>query len=133
MVNKAILLGFVGKDPEQRNLPNGELVITFSLATSEKYKKDGVMQEQTEWHKVVAYGQLAKIIGEYVKKGSQVYLEGKIFTRKWNANGVDKYSTEIKADTLKLLGGKQEPKSQVVPKDHASKSLGDFEDADLPF
>ena len=84
MVNKALLLGFVGKDPEQRNLPNGELVVTFSLATSEKYKKDGAMQEQTEWHKVVAYGQLAKIIGEYVKKGSQVYLEGKIFTRKWN-------------------------------------------------
>ena len=135
-INKVILVGHIGKDPEQRALPSGDLIVNFSLATSEKYKdKAGQWQESTEWHKVVTFGNLAKIASEYVKKGSLLYVEGKIATRSWkDANGIQKYSTEIKADVIRMLGGKAETPSVQPSKvsNAPSQSLGDMLD-DVPF
>lgn len=106
-VNKAIVLGTLGRDPELRFLPNGEAVANFSMATTETWKdKQGVKQERTEWHNVVAYRKLAEIIGEYLKKGSQCYIEGKLQTRVWEKDGIKRYSTEIIADHMQMLGGK---------------------------
>jgi single-strand DNA-binding protein len=103
-VNKAILLGNLGKDPEVRYMPNGEAVANFSIATTENWKdKSGVKQEKTEWHNIVMYRKLAEIAGEYLKKGSSVYLEGRIQTRKWEKDGVTRYSTEIIADQMQML------------------------------
>ncbi|MES2499584.1 MAG: single-stranded DNA-binding protein, partial [Pseudomonadota bacterium] len=99
-VNKVILVGSLGRDPEVKYMANGEAVANFSMATSENWKdKAGVKQEKTEWHNVVAYRKLAEIIGEYLKKGSPVYIEGKLQTRKWEKDGVTRYSTEIIADS----------------------------------
>ena len=107
-VNKVILLGTVGRDPEVRSLgASGSTVTSISLATSEawKDKNTGQLTEQTEWHKVVFYGRLAEISGEYLRKGSKVYIEGSIHTRKWQdkTTGQDRYSTEIKATVMQLL------------------------------
>ncbi len=107
-VNKVILIGRLGKDPETRYMPNGEAVTNVTLATSENWKdKSGVKQEKTEWHNLVFYRRLAEIAGEYLKKGSQVYVEGKLQTRKWqDKEGRDRYTTEIIADQMQMLGGK---------------------------
>lgn len=108
-VNKVILLGSLGRDPETRFMPNGEAVTNFSMATSENWKdKSGVKQEKTEWHNVVAYRKLAEIMGEYLKKGSSVYIEGKLQTRKWEKDGVTRYTTEVVADQMQMLGGKSD-------------------------
>lgn len=109
-VNKAIILGRVGNDPETKVLQSG-LVANFSVATDESYqdKSTGQKVERVEWHRISAFGKLAEIIGQYVKKGSKVYVEGKIHTRKWqDQSGQDRYSTEIKAETLQMLDSKQE-------------------------
>ena len=108
-VNKVILIGRVGKDPEVRYMPNGEAVANFSIATSETWKdKSGVKQEKTEWHNCVAYRRLAEVIGEYVKKGALLYVEGKLQTRKWQTKeGQDRYSTEIIVNEMTMLGSKQ--------------------------
>jgi single-strand DNA-binding protein len=107
-VNKVILVGNLGRDPETRYLPSGDAVTNVSVATSEKWKdKAGETQEHTEWHRVAFFGKLAEIAGEYLKKGSSVYVEGRIRTRKWqDKEGQDKYSTEIVADRMQMLGGR---------------------------
>lgn len=106
-VNKVILVGNLGRDPEVRYLPSGGAVANVTIATSEAWrdKNTGQQQEQTEWHRVVFYGKLAEIAGEYLKKGSKVYVEGSLHTRKWQdkQTGADKYSTEIKANTMQML------------------------------
>lgn len=107
-VNKVILIGNLGKDPETRYLPSGDAVTNFSIATSEKWKsKSGEQQEHTEWHRISMFGKVAEIAGEYLKKGSPVYVEGRIRTRKWqDKEGQDKYTTEIVADRMQLLGSR---------------------------
>ncbi len=107
-VNKVIIVGNLGNDPEIRNLPNGGAVANLSVATSESWKdQQGQPQERTEWHRVTMYRRLAEIAGEYLKKGSQVYLEGKLQTRKWqDQQGNDRYTTEIIADQMQMLGGR---------------------------
>jgi single-strand DNA-binding protein len=105
MINKAILIGNLGADPEIRYTQSGTQVATFRIATTERWKgQDGQMQENTEWHKIVAWGKLAETCGEYLNKGSRVYIEGKIQTRKWqDQNGNDRYTTEIVAREMKML------------------------------
>lgn len=151
-VNKVILVGNLGKDPETRYMPNGKAVTNFSIATSESWKdkQTGEQREQTEWHNIVMYDRLAEIAAEYLKKGSQVYIEGKLRTRKWqDKEGQDRYSTEIVADRMQLLGGRgsggaggggesmtREPASSGAAPAKASKSGGgafDEMDDDIPF
>lgn len=104
-VNKVILVGNLGRDPEVRYMPNGEAVANFSIATTDNWKdKSGVKQEKTEWHNIVMYRRLAEIAGEYLKKGRPVYVEGRLQTRKWEKDGVTRYTTEIIADQMQMLG-----------------------------
>lgn len=108
-VNKVIIVGNVGRDPETRYMPSGDAVTNISVATSDRYKdkQTGEMKETTEWHRVAFFGKLAEIAGQYLKKGSQVYVEGRLRTRKWaDASGQEKYSTEIVADSMQMLGSK---------------------------
>lgn len=108
-LNKAALIGNLGKDPEVRYMTNGDAVCNFSIATTEKWKgQDGQVQEKTEWHNIVMYKKMAEIAQQYLKKGSQIYVEGKITTRKWQdkTTGQDRYTTEIVASEMKMLGGK---------------------------
>lgn len=108
-VNKVIIVGRLGNDPEMRTMPSGEAVANISVATSETWndKVTGERREVTEWHRCVAFRKTAEIIGQYLRKGSQVYLEGKLKTRKWqDQSGQDRYSTEIQIDTLQMLGGR---------------------------
>jgi len=125
-VNKVILVGRLGKDPETRYMTNGEAVTNATLATSENWKdKNGEKQEKTEWHNLVFYRRLAEIAGEYLKKGSQVYVEGKLQTRKWQTKeGQDRYTTEIIVNEMTMLGGKSSGSSsfEVVEKKPAASS-----------
>jgi len=108
-VNKVILVGNLGADPEVRYLPSGDAVANIRLATTDRYKDkaSGEFKEMTEWHRVAFFGRLAEIVSEYLKKGSSVYIEGRIRTRKWQAqDGTDRYSTEIVADQMQMLGGR---------------------------
>lgn len=107
-VNKVILVGNLGRDPETRFLPSGEAVANVSIATTDVWKdKSGEKQERTEWHRVAFFGKLAEIVGEYLKKGSQVYVEGSLRTRKWqDKEGQEKYTTEIIADRMQMLGSR---------------------------
>lgn len=107
MLNKATLIGNLGADPETRYTQDGTCVCNLRLATTEKFKsRTGEMQEKTEWHRVVLWGRLGEIASQYLRKGSQVYIEGKIETRKWqDRDGNDKYTTEIRASEMKMLGG----------------------------
>lgn len=108
-INKVILVGNLGKDPEVRYMSNGNAVCNVTLATSESWKdkQTGEQKEKTEWHNIVFYRRLAEIAGEYLKKGSQVYIEGKLQTRKWqDKNGNDRYTTEIIANEMQMLGGR---------------------------
>ena len=110
-INKAIILGNLGNDPEMRYMPNGEPVANLSIATSETEndKNTGEKRERTEWHRVVAYRKTAEIIGQYTRKGSKLYVEGKLQTRKWtDNNGVDRYTTEIIADSVQLLDSRRD-------------------------
>jgi len=108
-VNKVILIGNLGRDPETRYMPDGGAITNISVATTDKWKdKNGEPQEKTEWHRVAFFGKLAEIAGEYLKKGSQVYVEGRLQTRKWqDKDGHDKYTTEIVADRMQMLGSRQ--------------------------
>ncbi|MDI1301987.1 MAG: single-stranded DNA-binding protein [bacterium] len=110
-VNKVILVGNLGKDPETRYMPSGEAVTNATVATSESWKDKttGQQQEQTEWHRVVFYGKLAEIVGEFMKKGDKIYVEGSLRTRKWQdkQTGQDKYSTDIKAATMQMLSDRR--------------------------
>ncbi len=143
-VNKVILVGNLGKDPEVRYMPNGNAVANITLATSESWKdkQTGEPQEKTEWHRIVLFRRLGEIAGEYLKKGSQVYIEGRLQTRKWQDNsGNDRYTTEIVADNMQMLGGRgggsagfqsdAAPQSKAAPAP-ATAGADDFDD-DIPF
>ncbi|MFH0894253.1 MAG: single-stranded DNA-binding protein [Bacteroidota bacterium] len=113
-VNKVILIGNLGKDPVVRTIPNGTKVASFSIATTEVYKdKEGQKKEQTEWHNIVAWRNMAETAERFLKKGSPVYIEGKLRTRKWqDSEGKDRYSVEVNADSLVLIGARQSDSSQ---------------------
>lgn len=120
-VNKVILVGTIGQDPEVKFLTNGNAVCNLSIATSEQWKdkQSGEKKEKTEWHRVVMFGKVAEIAGEYCRKGSQVYIEGKLETREWEKDGVKRYTTEIKVDmqgTMQLLGGKPADGGNAAPR-----------------
>ena len=148
-VNKVIIVGNLGRDPETRYLPSGEALTNISVATTEKWKDkaSGEMKEATEWHRISFFGRLAEIAGEYLKKGSQVYVEGSLRTRKYQdkETGKDRYSTEIRADEMKMLGsrpGGGEPREdrESAPRGEskpapAKKPAGKFDDMedDIPF
>lgn len=117
-VNKAIVIGHLGKDPESRLMASGKAVCNFSLATSDSWKdkNTGEKQERTEWHNIVMYDRLAEIAVQYLKKGSAVYIEGRLQTRKWqDKNGQDRYTTEIVANEMKMLGGKSDGTRNAQP------------------
>jgi len=145
-VNKVILVGTLGQDPEVKYLTNGNAVCNLSLATSEQWKdkQTGEKKEKTEWHRIVMFGKVAEIAGEYCRKGSQVYIEGKLETREWEKDGVKRYTTEIKVDmqgTMQLLGGKpadggSQPKPSSQPsarKNEPQKPDDGFDDSSIPF
>ncbi|GAB6193939.1 single-stranded DNA-binding protein [Desulfocastanea catecholica] len=126
-MNKAMVIGNLGNDPEIRYTQKGAAVATFSVATTEKWKDaDGVQQEHTDWHRIVAWKGLAEICGDHLKKGSKVYIEGKIQTRKWEENGIIRYTTEIIAKSMEMLGGKNEKKET------ASSSASQGNNVDTP-
>ena len=108
-VNKVIIVGNLGRDPEMRSFPSGDQVANVTIATTDKWKdkQSGEMKEATEWHRVVFNGRLAEIVGQYLRKGSQVYVEGSLRTRSWEKDGVKQYSTEIRADQMQMLGSRQ--------------------------
>jgi single-strand DNA-binding protein len=136
-INKVILIGNLGKDPELRYTPGGQAVASFSLATSEKWRdKDGVMQDKTEWHNIVVWGRQAEVAKEYLAKGKQVYIEGRIQTRSWeDKEGNKRYTTEIVGQRMQFLGTRDSGKE--VPSDMPAEAppVGDItgEDEDLPF
>lgn len=153
-VNKVILIGRLGKDPETRYMPNGEAVTNATLATSENWKdKSGVKQEKTEWHNLTFYRRLAEVAGEYLKKGSMIYVEGKLQTRKWqDKEGKDRYTTDIIVNEMTMLGGKsqggeqhdntqpeRQPEARSTPATRPAQDQGggarsfDNFDDDIPF
>lgn len=156
-VNKVILVGNLGRDPEMRYMPSGDALVSFSVATTDSWKdKNGQKQERTEWHRISMFGKLAEIAGEYLKKGSSVYLEGRLQTRKWqDKDGNERQTTEVVADRMQMLGGRggsgtydamdddsapaprqSAPASgaaqRPAPAKPASSNFDDFED-DIPF
>lgn len=116
-LNKCLFIGNLTADPEIRTMPNGEQVANFSIALNERYKaKDGNIVENVEYVRIVLYRRLAEIAGQYLHRGSQVYIEGRLKTRKWqDSNGQDRYTTEIQGDNLQMLGGRQDEQKQVKP------------------
>ncbi|HBB8936504.1 TPA: single-stranded DNA-binding protein [Escherichia coli] len=120
-INKVILVGRLGNDPEVRYIPNGGAVANLQVATSESWrdKQTGEMREQTEWHRVVLFGKLAEVAGEYLRKGAQVYIEGQLRTRSWDDNGITRYITEIlvkTTGTMQMLGSAPQQNTQAQPK-----------------
>ena len=138
-VNKVILVGNLGADPELRYTSSGTPVASFSLATREQWtKKDGEKGEKTEWHKIVAWARLGEICGEYLSKGKQVYIEGRIQTRSWEKDGVTRYTTEIIASEMKMLGARgssdtYKPAENAGAYTGPRPSVPDKEDDDIPF
>ena len=152
-INKVILVGSLGKDPEVRYMPNGGAVANLTMATSESWrdKATGETKEQTEWHRVVLFGKLAEVAGEYLRKGSQVYVEGALRTRKWtDQSGQERYTTEVNVPqiggVMQMLGGKQDgggggnkpqQKSSQAPQQQSQSQHNeppmDFDDSDIPF
>ena len=117
-VNKVILVGNLGRDPEMRTFPSGDQVANVTLATTDKWrdKQSGEPREHTEWHRLVFNGRLAEIAGQYLRKGSQIYVEGSIRTRKWqDQSGQDRYATEVRVDQMQMLGGRQDADSGDRP------------------
>ncbi|HEH9677186.1 TPA: single-stranded DNA-binding protein, partial [Pasteurella multocida] len=145
--NKAIIVGNLGNDPEIRTMPNGEAVANISVATSESWidKNTNERREVTEWHRIVFYRRQAEVAGEYLRKGSKVYVEGRLKTRKWqDQNGQDRYTTEIQGDVLQMLDSRQDsqPQQAQAPQNNAyanAKSgkpvqkFDNFEEDDIPF
>lgn len=153
-VNKVILVGNLGRDPETRYAPNGDAICNISVATTDSWKdkQTGEKKEQTEWHRVSFYGRLAEVVGQYLKKGSPVYVEGSLRTRKWqDKDGQDRYTTEIRADSMQMLGGRpsggdaggdrdqrppareaDRPRQAPTPPASASGGFGGMDD-DIPF
>lgn len=149
-VNRVTIIGNLGRDPEMRTFPSGDQVANVTIATTDKWKdkQSGEMKEATEWHRVVFNGRLAEIAGQYLRKGSQVYVEGSLRTRKWTDQaGVEKYSTEIRADNMQMLGVRQDaapapspaarpapPPQRQAPAPAPSASSGfDDLDSEIPF
>lgn len=135
-VNKVILVGNLGRDPEVRYLPSGDAVVNISIATTDKWKdkQTGEAKETTEWHKVNFFGKLAEIVGQYLKKGSTIYIEGSIHTRKYtDKDGAEKYSTEIKGTSMQMLGGKNEGQSQPAQRQERPKAAPAQNQADSGF
>jgi single-strand DNA-binding protein len=150
-INKVIIVGNLGADPETRYMPSGEAVTNIRVATTDRWKDkaSGDMKEATEWHRIAFFGRLAEISGEYLKKGSQIYVEGKLRTRKWqDKDGNDRYSTEIIGDTMQMLGRREgggEPRAESAGASRgeaagaarapAKKPAGKFDDMedDIPF
>ena len=136
MINKVILIGNLGKDPEVRMTPNGQKVASFSIATSERFTdQQGNKKDKTEWHNVVTWGRLAEIIEKYVRKGSSLYIEGKLTTRSWDdQQGQKKYRTEIVASTIQMIGGKSKRDEYNQTPDKSEEDFGQLpSDEDLPF
>ena len=144
MLNKVQLIGRVGKDPEVRYSTNGDAIANFTVATSERYKdkQTGEAVEKTEWHNVSAFRRLGEIVGEYVKKGALIYIEGKIQTRKYVKDGVTHYATSIIASEMKMLGGKSEgqqqqnqprPQNKPAPSQSSGSGFDDMDDDLIPF
>jgi len=153
-LNKVILIGNLGRDPETRYMPSGDAICNVTIATTETWKDKASgerRREATEWHRVVFFGRLAEIAAQYLRKGSQVYIEGRLQTRKWqDKDGQDRYTTEIRADEMKMLGSKPDsaggqdaddgrrtqppaqPSQQTAPQKSSGGGFGDFED-DIPF
>lgn len=132
-VNKVILIGNLGKDPEVRHLESGSIVASFPLATSESYKnKSGERVDSTEWHNVALWKGQAEIAEKYLKKGSQIYLEGKLRTRSWEKDGITRYTTEIIGDKMTMLGSRQEASESGAAPKETPYVQNDFEDG-LPF
>lgn len=140
-INKVILVGHLGRDPESRYMPSGEQVTSIAVATTDRWrdKATGEQREQTEWHRVSFFGKLAEIAGQYLKKGSQVYIEGRLRTNKYtDRDGVERYQTQIIADRMQMLGGRQEESTQhAVTKRNSyaeAKDTGRMpQDDDIPF
>ena len=151
-VNKVIIIGNLGADPETRYLPSGEAVTNIRVATTDRWKdkQSGELKEATEWHRIAFFGRLATVAGEYLRKGSQVYVEGSLRTRKWqDKDGQDRYSTEIRGDVMQMLGRREgggEPRAESAPASKAAgaqttasaaakKPAGKFDDLedDIPF
>lgn len=154
-VNKVIIVGNLGADPETRYMPNGDAITNIRVATTDRWKdkQSGEMKEATEWHRIAFFGKLATIAGEYLKKGSQVYVEGGLRTRKWqDKDGQDRYTTEIRADVMQMLGRREgggeargEPRAEPATESKAAeprgaaagakKPAGKFDDLedDIPF
>ena len=141
-INKVIIVGFLGNAPEIRTMPNGEQVANITVATSESWtdKNSGEKKTQTEWHRIVLYRRLAEIAAQYLHKGSQVYIEGRLKTRKWqDSNGQDRYTTEIQGDNLQMLGGRQDEPKQAKSSKAKQEPLsamaeqGDSFDDNIPF
>ncbi|MBE7540632.1 MAG: single-stranded DNA-binding protein [Opitutaceae bacterium] len=148
-INKVILIGNLGADPETRHAPSGDAICNLRLATTDTWKdrETGEKKEATEWHRVSLFGKLAEIANQYLKKGSQVYIEGSLRTRKWqDKDGQDRYTTEIRCDTLKMLGSRQQSGGEQAPAPRPAQAPqgggtparrpvpagGDFDD-DIPF
>jgi single-strand DNA-binding protein len=141
-VNRAIIVGNVGKDPEVKYMPNGNAVANITVATSEEWKdkNTGEKQEKTEWHRVVFFNRLAEIVEQYVKKGSKLYIEGKLQTRSWEQDGVKRYTTEIVANEMQMLDSKpnqatnqqSSPNAQQGSQGGTAPSFDNFDD-DIPF
>lgn len=153
-VNKVIIVGNLGNDPEMRTMPNGEAVVNISVATSESWndKNTGERREITEWHRIVFYRRQAEIVGEYLRKGSKVYVEGKLRTRKWqDQNGQDRYTTEIQGDVLQMLDSRSDrqnmggyapaqsaqptyqPTPAKAPSNKPSQPEPEWKEDDIPF
>lgn len=146
-VNKAIIVGHLGQDPETRYSSDGKAITNISVATTDKWKdkQSGEMREATEWHRIAFFDRLAEVAGEYLKKGSQVYVEGKLRTRKWqDKDGIDRYTTEILADSMQMLGSREQAKPQASPRQQRQQSnqyvskeppphVGDVDDDPIPF
>jgi single-strand DNA-binding protein len=147
-VNKAIIVGNLGRDPETRYMPNGEAVTNIAVATTEtwKDKNSGEKKEATEWHRITFYRKLAEVVAQYMKKGSSIYVEGRLQTRKWtDKDGVERYTTEIIADSMQMLGGgpKQSDDDTPAPRQQQAQQRqqqsqkystpDNFEDTDIPF
>lgn len=146
-LNKVMLIGNLGRDPEIRYMPSGDAMANLNIATTDTWKdKGGEKQERTEWHRVIMFGKQAEIAGEYLKKGSQIYIEGRLQTRKWtDKSNVERYTTEIVADRMQMLGGRSgggsydppaerdhDYQSQSTPSAKSNTGFDDMED-DIPF
>lgn len=139
-INKAIIVGTLGADPESRYTPNGTAITSFRVATNEEWKdkQTGEKKSRAEWHRIEAFGKLAEIIGEYLKKGSRVYIEGKLRTDEYEKDGVKRYLTKVIADQMQMLGGKPEgansPRKPVKDCPQPDQgNAGDFDEDEIPF